>query len=151
MSGSRGPLSKDPSLRRRTNAPSMARAVLPNEGYTGPIPQWPLEECSAMEMRKWSWVWRTPAAAELIKLDIGRIVARYVRISIAAENMIGKLSMAQSNLVSEARQLEGQLGLTPSAMLRLNWETAHDELSDWRRDEVVVERGHRVAAVDEAV
>jgi len=65
--------------------------------------------------------------------------------------MIGKLSMAQSNLVSEARQLEGQLGLTPSAMLRLNWETAHDELSDWRRDEVVVERGHRVAAVDEAV
>jgi len=150
MSGSRGPLSKDPSQRRRTNAPSMARAVLPMEGYTGPIPTWPFaQDPTAAELRRWTWVWRTPAACELIKLNIEPVVARYVRISLQADECVG-MSVAQAQLKGEARQLENALGLTPSAMLRLNWEIARDELTAMR-DEVVVERGHRVAAVDEAV
>jgi len=154
MSGSRGVLSKDPSQRVRRNLPTGSRAILPSEGYTGPIPVWPYEEQSAAELRRWSWVWRTPAAAEFVRMNIEPVVARYVRLSLAADLMIsgsgGKASVAQTNLVAEARQLEDKLGLNPSAMLRLNWEIARDELADYR-DEVVVERGHRVAAVDEAV
>jgi hypothetical protein len=43
------------------------------------------------------------------------MVARYVRVVVAAEDEL------DAKLLAEARQLEDRLGLTPLAMLRLSW------------------------------
>jgi hypothetical protein len=54
------------------------------------------------------------------------VVARYVRLLVHAE------ATTRSEVLSEVRQLEDRLGLTPLAMLRLRWEVATDEVAERR-------------------
>lgn len=117
---------KPEGQRLRRNLPTVS-AFLPADGYQGPIPSWPLEEQSEYEAVKWDWVWRTPAAAEWIRMDIAPVVARYIRIAAQAEQFGSKVSMAESNVKSEARQLEKVLGLNPDALRLLQWEVERDQ------------------------
>jgi predicted ArsR family transcriptional regulator len=55
------------------------------------------------------------------------VVARYARLVIAAERL-------DKDTMSEARQLEDRLGLTPKAMRLLLWEIAADEVAVQRQD-----------------
>jgi len=126
MSGSRGPLSKNPEQRRRRNLPP-AKTQLPAEGYQGDIPEWPLLEQTEYERMKWDWLWRTPMAAEWARMNIEPVLARYVRISIEAECAETRGSVAQSNIKGEARQLETLLGLNPSALKRLEWQVPEEQ------------------------
>ena len=143
MSGSRGPLSKPGAVRR--NLPS-AKIQLPMEGYQGPIPEWPLSEANMLELERWERLWRTPMAAQWVRMHIDTVVARYVRIALMAEDDSNQTSVAMSNIKGEARQLESLLGLNPSALKRLEWEIVPDELEEARKPEP---RGRRLKAVEE--
>ncbi|HLU95318.1 MAG TPA: hypothetical protein VKZ89_00605 [Thermobifida alba] len=116
---------KPPEKRRRANvAPSAME--LPREGRSGPPPKWPLPKPTAAERRLWAELWATPQACAWESLGWTRTVARYARKLLDAEK-----DDAPVALLSEVRQLEDRLGLTPLSLLRLEWR-----ISDATRDEV---------------
>lgn len=125
-----GPAPKDPAARRRRNVDRAADplTLLPAAGREGDPPPWPLAATSVEELALWAEVWSTPQAAAWETLGWSRVVARYVRLCLAAENPASSIGVA-----AEVRQLEDRLGLTPMAMLRLRWKVTTDELAE-RRD-----------------
>lgn len=66
----------------------------------------------------WAEMWATPQAIAWEELGWTRVVARYCRKLLDAEK-----PDSSTGLLSEVRQLEDRLGLTPMAMKRLMWET----------------------------
>jgi len=68
-------------------------------------------------------------------MQVARTVARYVRALIVAESR-----ESTAFQLSEVRQLEDRLGLTPMSMLRLRWEIASDELAAARETPSARER-----------
>lgn len=121
-----GPPPKLPSQRRRPNANGMSALVLlPAEGRQGDPPTWPMGQASEAETKLWTELWATPQAAAWERASWTRVVARYVRLLIAAET-----PKAPAAILAEVRQLEDRLGLSPMAMLRLRWTTAANELED---------------------
>lgn len=67
----------------------------------------------------WVSLWSTPQAVAWEGLGWTRVVARYAKLLLAAEK-----PSATAALLSEVRQLEDRLGLSPMAMRRLQWEIA---------------------------
>lgn len=116
--------------------------VLPAEGRKGRTPAWPLGDSpvAAEERALWRDLWKTPQAVEWERLGWTRVVARYARAVISAETNM------EPTVMSEARQLEDRLGLTPKAMRLLLWQIAVDEVGE-KRDEPTSVRG-RLKAVD---
>lgn len=99
---------------------------LPAEGRSGKPPEWPLPgRLTAAERKTWVQLWATPQAVAWERLGWTRTVARYCRVLLAAEELA-------KDAMSEARQLEDRLGLTPKAMRLLLWEIASDELAERR-------------------
>jgi len=89
---------------------------------------WPLDvKPSDRQRRLWAKLWRTPQAVAWERFEWSRVVARYVRVVLEAEDEL------DAKLLAEARQLEDRLGLTPLAMLRLRWTVAEGSVSttDW--------------------
>lgn len=115
----------NPNARRRNARPNYTQ--LPAGGYRGDTPKWPLPEPTEREMQAWDELWRTPQAAAWAQMELARPVARYVRALAVAEE-----HGATAFMLSEVRQLEATLGLTPMAMLRLRWEVVTDELAEQR-------------------
>ena len=114
-----------PNPRRRNVRPNTVQ--LPARGYEGAIPDWPLSRPLKVEKEAWGWVWRLPQAAAWAQLNVTRTVARYVRALVVAESRD-----TTAFQLSEVRQLEDRLGLTPMAMLRLRWEVVRDEVGEAR-------------------
>jgi hypothetical protein len=101
-----------------------------------------LKAAAALEKSLWSDLWKTPQAVAWDKLGYTREVAQYARWKVLGE--LGDLDAAK-----EARQLSDRLGLTPLAMLRLQWEIATDELADARAEkEAAPASRKRMRAVD---
>lgn len=111
--------------RRRNARPNAVQ--LPAKGYDGPVPDWPLSRWNKAEQAAWESLWRLPQAAAWSQMHTARTVARYVRALIVAESRD-----STAFHLSEVRQLEDRLGLTPMAMLRLRWEVVRDELAEAR-------------------
>jgi hypothetical protein len=101
---------------RRRNARPDWR-TLPASGRPGRAPAWPIGRPSRSETALWRQLWATPQAFAWDDLGWTRIVARYCRLVLICE---GPESSAA--LLSEVRQLEDRLGLTPMSMRRLQWE-----------------------------
>jgi hypothetical protein len=117
----------DPVRRNARVGPLM----LPAEGRQSEPPAWPLTkrespDLAARESAVWRDLWRTPQAVEWERLGWTRIVARYCRVVIGAE-------MLDKDCMSEARQLEDRLGLTPKSMRMLLWQIAVDEVAEKRK------------------
>lgn len=109
----------NPNARWRKGGKGGAVVALPADGYDGPLPDWPLNtDPSDAEMSLWKTLWRTPQAAAWAKSGYTRVVARYVLVTILAEDP----SNPSAALLSEVRQLEDRLGLSPMSMKRLMWE-----------------------------
>lgn len=108
----------------RRNARS-GMTMLPAKGRTGDTPEWPLELLSSDEAHLWKDLWATPQAHAWEQHGWSRVVARYCRLAILAEEM-------NKDALSEARQLEDRLGLTPKAMRMLMWQIAPDEVAEKR-------------------
>ena len=104
-------------VRRRNARPEWEQ--LPREGYTGPIPKWPLSnEASEAEASFWETIWRTPQAAMWAKGGEGleRVVARYVMTAVLSE------MEPTASMLAQVSKFEQNLGLTPKAMKDLQWE-----------------------------
>lgn len=141
--GVRGPLPKPADQRVRRNKPP-GKAQLPMEGYSGPSPEWPLLEGSAAELIYWDEIWRTPQAAQWVRMHIDRVIARYVRLSLIVEQeMTNNVATAQT--LSTIAGLEDRLGLSPLAMMRLQWEVVADEVEEQREN---TSNRKRIRAVD---
>jgi len=109
----------------RRNARTGPR-ILPREGRVGSPPPWPLpDRATPREAALWKQLWATPHAAAWEHLGWTRVVGRYVRVLLGAEEL-------NTACMAEARQLEDRLGLTPKAMRMLLWEIATDEVAEKR-------------------
>jgi cation diffusion facilitator CzcD-associated flavoprotein CzcO len=114
--------------------------VLPAEGRAKEPPAWPLYGPSTLAERQiWAELWATPQAVAWERLGWTRIVARYARCVLAAEEL-------NKDAMAEARQLEDRLGLTPKAMRLLLWTIASDEVAEKRQETSAGARG-RIKAV----
>jgi hypothetical protein len=114
----------------RRNARSGPK-VLPAGGRTKLAPNWPFEPATLAEADLWKSLWATPQACAWEEHGWDRVVARYVRVVLEAEKL-------DKDALSEARQLEDRLGLTPKAMQMLMWTISHDEVGA-KRDEAAAE------------
>ena len=115
--------------------------VLPAEGRRGLAPNWPLAGgASSAEATLWAELWATPQAVAWEQHGWTRVVARYVRCALAAEDL-------EKNALAEARQLEDRLGLTPKAMRLLLWTVAPDEVAEKRQEASTSAARGRIKAV----
>lgn len=114
-----GPLPKPADQRRRRNAVP-GSVHLPRSGRPGAPPEWPLDAPSGSERDLWAKLWAMPQAVAWEKLGVERLVARYARVLLKAEEDL------TINLLTEARHLEDKLGLHPAALQRLRWEIVDD-------------------------
>lgn len=129
-----GPAPKAPQERRRRNAPMANTVQLPAAGRPGAAPKWPLPRPDDVELwvaarGLWRAVWRTPQAVVWERLGWPRVAARYVLLLAQLERLTVAGSVPPGPLMTEVRQLEDRLGLTPQALLRLRWEIVEDEVS----------------------
>lgn len=136
-----GPAPKLNPVRRNARTGPL---MLPSEGRKGPAPAWPLRTVSDEEAATWDELWATPQAVAWEKLGYTRSVARYCRFLVLSER-----TDAPVTLLSEVRQMEDRLGLTPMAMRRLLWQVAPDEVAERRGDRSTGAR-RRLRAVDTA-
>jgi len=116
------PPPKDPKLRRRRN-PTPGFRMLPHEGRSGDPPPWPLPphplpEYTKMELQKWADLWTLPQAFEWERMRCFDDVALYVRTFVAAS-----MPAADPKIVTQVRQLDSKIGVSPKAMQDLRWET----------------------------
>jgi hypothetical protein len=74
------------------------------------------------EAELWAELWASPQAAawEQMGPPLRRVVARYVRWQAAAEQ--DAPADVAASVLTELRQLEDRLGLTPMALARLRWD-----------------------------
>lgn len=83
------------------------------------------QHVEAAELAMWAELWSLPQAVAWERLRYFRDVAQYVRWKVLAE-------WGDMDAAKEARQLSDRLGLTPMAMLRLQWEIVADETAEQR-------------------
>ena len=97
---------------------------LPRSGRKGKPPAWPMsDKPTAAELHAWAYVWKLPQAVAWERMNSQRTVARYCRTLAASEE-----PGATAAILSECRQLEDRLGLSPMALLRLRWTIVDDEV-----------------------
>jgi hypothetical protein len=128
-----GPAPKSEPVRRNSRVGTLK---LPAEGRKGPTPKWPLD---GKPPAVWAEIWRTPQAVAWERFGWTRVVARYCKVLVRAETAVDPVTM------SEARQLEDRLGLTPKAMRSLLWEIATDDVAAKREEKSDARR--RIKAV----
>lgn len=113
-----GPPPKLNAERRRRNAPRANTVKLPGQGRAGPIPAWPMQTSKPEE---WDQLWRLPQAVMWEGMGAEPIVARYVDLRDKVMDPSfpeGKNASFWNVLMA----LEDRLGLTPTAMMKLQWE-----------------------------
>jgi hypothetical protein len=120
-----------------------ATVRLPSSGRSGPTPKWPLGRPRRREAEIWERLWQTPQAIAWERLGWTDAVARYARVLMAAE-----LPDAHPLKLSEARQLEDRLGLSPLALLRLRWEIVDGEGAAETSNSEVLDIRERLKAVE---
>lgn len=88
------------------------------------------------ELALWRELWTTPQAVAWERLGYFREVGQYVRFKVDAE--WGSIESAK-----EARQYSDRLGLTPLAMLRLQWQIVEDETAEQRSTNTAATRARK--------
>lgn len=133
-----GPPPKPADERARRNR-TAATMTLPSKGRKGRAPKWPLvppgisvdgvrmvdDAAEHRELQVWADLWKTPQATAWEQLGWTHNVALYVRCLVAAE-------FGNQKVLPEVRQWTDRLGLSPMAMLRLQWVIAEDEVAEKR-------------------
>lgn len=78
-----------------------------------------IENVEAVEKQLWAELWKTPQAVAWARLGYTREVAQYCRFKVYAE-------WGDMDAAKESRQMSDRLGLSPLAMLRLQWQISDD-------------------------
>ena len=69
----------------------------------------------------WNSLWTTPQATMWQTMHIEHVIARYVMVTCLAEET------QQAGLLTEVRQMEDRLGLTPLSLQKLQWKIEHQD------------------------
>lgn len=118
-----GPPAKPNAERRRRNAPRANTTVLPAAGRKGRAPRWPL---TTMQVEGWEEIWKLPQAVMWERMHAVEVVARYVELREKVSNPEFPESK-NASFWGVLASLEDRLGLTPKAMLQLQWEVEASE------------------------
>lgn len=106
--------------------------ALPAEGYTGPIPDWPLTNPSDRELTVWNTLWSTPqACAWSMPSESWRVptVAMYCRTLVRCE-----APDAGAALLGQLHRFADQIGMTTAGLAEMGWAVAVDELGAKRAE-----------------
>lgn len=108
--------------RRRRNATPGFVQVDPSP-RTEPAPEWPLDVpaiplYAEREQERWKELWSLPQAREWERIKCFSSVALYVRLEVLVMYDV----TTNPKLLTELRQLDNAIGVTPKAMLGLHWE-----------------------------
>lgn len=122
----------DPNALRRDRADDAGWTVLPVEGFTGEVPEFPLSGALTFETDLWARLWRKPQAVMWSRLQLEFQVAAYVRAFLEATE-----AAATAGLKTAVLRMEAELGLSLPGMHSLRWKFAEDELAE-KRDEPTV-------------
>ena len=87
--------------------------VLPVEGRKGRAPAWPLAGKEKAEGELWARLWKMPQAIVWERQGLARVVARYVRMTVRAED-----DDAPVTLLTAVAGLEDRLMLNPISLKR---------------------------------
>ena len=115
----------DPSSGRSEKRKYLLTA-LPVDGYSGPVPKFPLPadgdvKRAAREKALWRDAWRSPqACAWSMEAWRTRIVAQYCRVAAVVELD----PSASAALVAQLHRFRDQLGLTPAGLRDNGWRIA---------------------------
>ena len=115
----------DPSSGRSEKRKYLLTA-LPVDGYSGPVPKFPLPadgdvKRAAREKALWRDAWRSPqACAWSMEAWRTRIVAQYCRVTAVVELD----PSASAALVAQLHRFRDQLGLTPAGLRDNGWRIA---------------------------
>lgn len=121
----------DPNALRRDRKGDAPWVTLPVEGFTGPIPAFPLRSPLSAEVELWETLWRKPQAVMWSKLGLEFEVAAYVRAfleSVEAE--------ASAGLKTAVLRMAAEIGLSLPGMHSLRWKFGMDELAEKRAEKV---------------
>lgn len=118
---------------------------LPLDGYTGPIPDWPLHEGTGAELERWERLWRTAQASMWVRMHIDLVVARYVRLVLTVEAET-RNNVATAQTLNTVTSLEDRLGLSPKALQNLSWKIEDSDLAEVHS--VAPTRARKLRAVD---
>lgn len=113
-----GPAPKSNGQRRRRNAPRANTVKLPAAGRTGSVPDWPFQ---TIVPRGWPEIWSRPQAVMWESMGVIDLVARYVDLREKVTSPEFPESR-NASFWSALTALEDRLGLSPMAMMRLQWE-----------------------------
>lgn len=125
---------------------SFRLTALPSEGYTGPIPGFPLLDPSERELAVWEWAWRTPQACAWSVLGESwrvRTVAMWVRVSVRCED-----PDAPASLLGQVHRFADQIGLTTAGLAEMGWKVAEDEVAAKKQPRAVKATPRRLRVAD---
>ena len=110
--------------------------ALPAEGFSGPVPAFPLDLASSAELALWAEAWTSPQACAWSLASERwrqRTVALWVRTRIRCED-----PDAPASLLGQLHRFADQIGMTTAGLAEMGWAVAKDELTE-RRVEVAPE------------
>lgn len=128
--GARGPLPKDPAMRKRKNRPPETEKLqTQSEAAKNKIPAMPeragKKKWDPMVRRWWETIWKSPMAAKWLPSDVAGILPHLCMLhQFAAE---AKTPNGLLSVMSAIKQQEARLGLSPSDRQRLRWEVPDEE------------------------
>lgn len=128
-----GPAPKPSDQRRRRNKPE-PKVTLPPGDSGREVPPLPfLDEASDFTKRWWETVWRSPMAAMWDPSD-ALVLARMAQL-------VQQVSLGDGSpqVLSEIRQLEDRMGLSPLARRRIGWELPPEEEAEARKADNVAD------------
>lgn len=109
----------------RSDRRGFSLTALPNEGYQGEAPTFPLPDALDRELEVWLQLWRTPQACAWVRESWRWLnVADLVRLQVRGEALD-----APVNIATVVRQLRADLGLTPAGLKENGWAIAADEVA----------------------
>ncbi len=121
-----GPLPSERSA--RSNRRGYKLSTLPAEGYSGPVPNFPLPEPSPRETEVWGQVWRLPQGClwsapgyEWLLLTIGLYVRQFVKCE---DRMAGGTQLAQLHRFAD------QVGMSVTGLALHGFKVAESKASE---------------------
>ena len=116
----------------RSDRRSYKLTALPAEGYSGPVPEFPLPGASDRELEVWESAWRTPqACAWSLPSESWRVrtVALWVRTTVRCE-----APDAGAALLGQLHRFADQIGMTTAGLAEMGWSVAKDDVGEKRAE-----------------
>lgn len=113
-----GPMPKEDSA--RSEARGYKLTALPETGYDGPVPEWPLPTSTKRERDMWEWAWSLPQGAAWSLPEnqfLWPAVAMYCRVFVRAE-----ARNAPVGVLTQLHRFADQVGLTTASLAAMGWK-----------------------------